>query len=112
MIKFLLSLFTRKSESKRSSHWTKVREEHLKIQSCCQVCGSVFNLAVHHIRPFHTHPELELDPKNLITLCEGGHPYHLNCHFLFGHLLNWSSWNPHVIEDAKIWSEKIKNRLE
>ena len=48
----------------------------------------------------------ELDENNLITLCDGKS----RCHLLFGHLLSWKSFNPNVVEDCKIWSEKINNR--
>jgi hypothetical protein len=27
-----------------------------------------------------------------------------------GHLMDFKSWNPDVVEDAKVWREKIKNR--
>lgn len=94
----------------RSSHWAKVRQEHLKTQGSCQVCGSTDNLNVHHIQPVHLKPELELEPTNLITLCEGGHPYHFNCHFMFGHLASWYSYNESVIDDSHHWKEKITKR--
>lgn len=91
----------------RSSHWSKVRKAHLELEKDCQVCGSVENLQVHHIKPFHLFPDLELEQSNLITLCEGKSR---NCHLLFGHLLNWHSYNVSVRDDAKQWNQKIKNR--
>jgi hypothetical protein len=90
----------------RSSKWSKVRKQHLEKQPVCQVCGGDELLEVHHISPFHNDPDKELDADNLITLCNGK----FKCHFLFGHLLSWKSYNSTVVEDAKIWSEKIKNR--
>lgn len=91
----------------RSGHWPKVRADHLDKEPVCAVCGSKLDLQVHHVEPFHLHPEKELDPDNLITLCgPGGH----NCHFVFGHLMNYKSWNVHVREDAKVWNKKLKNR--
>ncbi len=76
----------------RSSRWASVREAHLLVQPNCQVCGASeaqcrskgVHLNVHHIKPYHLHPEDELDPSNLITLCEGGHD--TNCHLMWGHL--------------------------
>jgi hypothetical protein len=91
----------------RSGQWPRVRDEHLQREGCCQVCGGKSELNVHHIRPYHLFPKLELDPDNLITLCEGST---VNCHILFGHLLNWASYNRHVVEDAKEWRSKIIQR--
>ena len=93
----------------RSKEWTRVRKEHLKEHSSCEACGQTTVLEVHHIIPFSDSPELELDPNNLITLCEsakGG----IVCHLAIGHLGNYQSYNKNVIEDSKIWKEKIKNR--
>lgn len=91
----------------RSSKWPKVRDQHLELEPACRVCGATKNLNVHHIRPYHLYPSLELDFDNLITLCEGGP---VNCHFLFGHLLNWASYNRHVVNDADDWFKKIASR--
>lgn len=88
--------------SKRSPEWPKARAAHLKVQPTCQVCGGTSKLNVHHIRPFHLHPELELDPNNLITLCTGNKT--INCHLRFGHWDNFrTKYNPHIIEDASKW---------
>lgn len=95
--------------SARSGHWPTVRKQHLAAHPYCAVCGGSVKLEVHHIRPFHLHPSLELDPTNFITLCEankGG----VNCHLLFGHLGNFKSFNTGVLDDAAAWLHKIKNR--
>jgi 5-methylcytosine-specific restriction protein A len=95
--------------AKRSSHWPTVRKQHLALHPTCELCGGSDKLEVHHVHPFHLHPELELDPSNLVTLCEankGG----ISCHIAFGHLGNFKSWNVEVIKNAREWSEKIKNR--
>lgn len=89
----------------RSLEWPRVRADHLKHSPGCAVCGETKNVSVHHVKPFHVYPALELEPGNLITLCEGR--WH---HILFGHLLNWSAWNPDVRLDAANWREKIKRR--
>jgi 5-methylcytosine-specific restriction endonuclease McrA len=94
---------------KRSNQWPKVRKAFLAKNPTCALCGGKKKLEVHHKMPFHLHPELELDPKNLITLCEndkGG----ANCHLLFGHLGNFKSFNHTVHEDTHAWNEKIKSR--
>lgn len=82
---------------RRSPRWRSVRAEHLRKQPECQACGGTEKLQAHHIAPFHLHPELELAPGNLITLCE---KRGRDCHFHFGHFHNWSLFNPVVIQDA------------
>lgn len=96
---------------KRSSKWASVRKKHLEENSTCAVCGGNKTLEVHHKQPFRDYPELELDPNNLITLCEAK-TNGVNCHLLFGHLGNYRSINANVDNDVKIWNNKIKNRPE
>jgi hypothetical protein len=93
----------------RSSEWPTARLAHLKVQPCCAVCGGTEKLEVHHCVPFHLHPELELDPKNFITLCEANKDG-FDCHLGIGHLGNFKSWNVDVAKDAAYWNDKIKNR--
>lgn len=90
--------------TRRSPGWKKLRTEHLKRNPKCAVCGSRLNLIPHHIVPFHLDRSKELDPSNLITLCENKS---LNCHLLFGHLKSWSRYNPDIVEDAKVWNKKL-----
>ncbi|MDE2470911.1 MAG: HNH endonuclease [Bradyrhizobium sp.] len=96
--------------AKRSGEWPKVRAEHLKANPTCAVCGSETGLEVHHIRPFHLHPNLELEPTNLVTLCESKRVGGLNCHLIFGHLGNFRSFNVDVLADSDHWQQKINNR--
>lgn len=88
----------------RSNQWSKVRAEYLKTNPVCQVCGSSVKPEVHHIIPVHIDPSKELDLDNLITLCDK------YCHFIFGHLMNWRSYNPDIIKDAQLYYQKIKER--
>lgn len=90
----------------RSKDWSKTRNKHLLEHPFCEVCGGSKNLTVHHIKPYHKFPELELDPTNLITLCEA-EKKGVNCHLLFGHLGNFKNVNPCVLEDCKSWKEKL-----
>lgn len=92
---------------RRSSRWPKVRAAHLAGNPTCAACGTKERLEVHHILPFHLHPERELDPANLLTLCEGDV---VNCHLLFGHLRSWKSWNAFVRRDAADWLRRIRER--
>lgn len=83
--------------AKRSPRWRAVRREHLKHHPTCAACGGSVKLQVHHLIPFHVAPDLELDPSNLITLCEAG-KYGVKCHQLLGHrgdfrLINWNCVN-------------------
>ena len=91
---------------KRSKYWPKVRKAHLKKHPYCAACGRKKKLEVHHIIPFKKAPELELDQKNLITLCS----HATECHLSIGHLGDFKAYNPNVVEDSKIFLEKVKNR--
>lgn len=95
--------------ARRSKHWRRVRNEHLKRQPFCVVCQGTRNLEVHHLVPFHIAPDLELDPGNLLTLCEDKR-YGLNCHLLIGHVGNYRRVNPVAHLDAIVWNGKIKGR--
>jgi hypothetical protein len=46
--------------------------------------------------PFHDQPSMELDPKNLITLCMGK----TECHLTIGHGGSFEQYNPNVARDA------------
>lgn len=87
----------------RSGSWPSVRKEFLKVNPFCEICGTMNDISVHHIKPFHKEPALELNGENLISLCT---PHH----YLFGHLRSWFSWNETVKEDARVLREKIANR--
>jgi len=93
----------------RSGEWPRVRAAHLLGNPTCAVCGGDKKIEVHHIHPFHLHPELELDPSNLITLCESGKGG-MNCHLAEGHLGDFHSFNVDVVQDTAKWAAKIKGR--
>ena len=88
----------------RSPKWSNVRKEHLKNHETCAACGRDKKLEVHHIKPVHLFPELELDPSNLITLCADP------CHIVFGHLMNFKSWNIDVLIDSNSYLNKVNNK--
>ena len=81
----------------RSPKWRSVRAEHIKNNPYCAACGRKDGLEVHHIVPYHINPDLELEPSNLITLC-GKY-----CHFIFGHFMDWKSWNENVVRDSTLY---------
>jgi len=88
----------------RSPKWSNVRKEHLKNNPNCAACGRDKKLEVHHIKPVHLFPELELDPSNLVTLCADP------CHIVFGHLMNFKSWNSNVVIDSDLYLNKVNNK--
>lgn len=90
----------------RSSHWKKVREDFLDENPFCAACGSHKNLQVHHIRPYHLWPELELDPSNLISLCMDTD----DCHLHIGHGGNFSCYNPRVKENAESFKRSTSDK--
>jgi hypothetical protein len=92
---------------KRSSSWPKVRKDFLDKNPVCAFCGGKESLEVHHIKPFHLDPSLELDNANLIVLCESK-KYGVNCHLFFGHLGNYKKENINIKEDIEFWKEKFK----
>ncbi|MCP4394529.1 MAG: HNH endonuclease [Alphaproteobacteria bacterium] len=109
LLKTVLDRVQGKAEKgqKRSSKWGKVRKQHLKDHPKCAVCESTKKCEVHHKIPFSLAPDLELDPKNLITLCENKR-YGLNCHLCIGHLGNYKKFNDDVDIDTFTWNKKIK----
>ena len=106
MLSTLKNFFKRKF-SGRSSKWRSVRDAHIKSHPFCAVCGGTKKLNVHHIQPFHLNPDLELDPHNLISLCESKR-HGLNCHLLIGHLGNFRRINSESVTDSAIWNEKLR----
>ena len=92
------------AEATISPKWPRVRKKWLQEHPNCAICGTNISLNVHHIKPFHLFPELELDPNNFITLCEG--KVH-TCHYVYAHMYNWEMFNPTIKEDAVIWSQKF-----
>jgi 5-methylcytosine-specific restriction protein A len=81
----------------RSPHWDKVKTAHLERFPVCAACMSFKDLQVHHIKPFHLYPELELVESNLITLCMWKDH---DCHIHVGHGGAFPAENPNVVEDA------------
>lgn len=92
----------------RSPHWPHERDLFLKTNGKCACCGATKLLNVHHKKPYHLFPELELVHDNFITLCES--PTH-NCHFILGHCLDWTAYNPRVEELVKILGECLRGKL-
>jgi len=92
-------------ETKRSSSWPSVRAKYIAEHARCEACGrnDKRELTVHHVRPVHLYPELELATENLMTLCD-------RCHFVFGHLGDWRAWNSDAREQAAEHLKAVKDR--
>ena len=91
----------------RSPHWGKVEKEVVEQNPYCLACGPDVKyergLQVHHARiPFHFaillgRPDLELDPRNLVVLCEDEHDVDTeDHHLLLGHGRNFQRYIPDV----------------
>jgi len=93
---------------KRSSKWRKLEKDFLEKNSFCAVCGSKQTLNVHHIKPFHLYPELELDVNNLITLCMGKK----ECHLLIGHGADFKAYCNRVKKYAQEVQDNKKTLQE
>jgi hypothetical protein len=94
----------------RSPDWPRVRAAVLRHNPTCAACGSVEEMNVHHIIPYHENPGLELVTENLIPLCR-------THHFFIGHdpdgpegpkKPDWKKSNPLVRRDAARHLRKVK----
>jgi len=108
-----------KHDSERSPEWPKFRDAFIAKNPDCTVCGKGrkdgVGVQAHHIFPFHYcialgRSDLELDDRNLITLCENEvDESSNNHHVLVGHLDDFESSNLDVVHDAKVtykgWTE-------
>ena len=87
----------------RSKRWPSVARNFVKANPHCAACEKsttwlgIFAHQVHHkVIPFHLavllgRPDLELDFRNLVTLCQVPTRQH---HLLLGHLDDFKSYNP------------------
>jgi hypothetical protein len=105
----------------RSPKWRAVEKKYLKENPICVACGkkTKFPLQVHHVHCFHVvvalgRPDLELDPRNLLTLCEDEAGRKSNQHHLLvGHLNSFRSANINALTDArKTFKGMTKKQIE
>ena len=120
----------------RSPKWPGIRKSFLKANPKCAACGKDAKpggLQAHHRIPFHycialKRPDLELDERNLIALCEDEKGIKVeNHHLLVGHLDDFKSSNLEVANDAaktyngmtakqirnnKDWQKEEKNKMK
>jgi len=118
-IKDLVQGKTTTKSPRRAPSWRRVRAAHLKTNPACAACGESKRryLEVHHIIAFHTtskeNPGVgkqnELNPNNLITLCDGGKNYGINsCHLFIGHNGNYRKTNSLVRYEARQLLERLR----
>ena len=92
----------------RSPEWDEVERTFRAAHPKCAACDETAAVDVHHKFPFHYvvgcgRPDLELDPRNLVTLCTKPACQH---HLLLGHLDDWESYNPAVKSFIKRYAGK------
>ena len=106
---------------KRSPEWESTRIKHLQKEPQCAICGILEfkkGLQVHHIFPFHYcvalgRPDLELDHRNLITLCESEkEDKEPNHHLLIGHLNDFKSSNLNVKDDVRTYFKQDEKTIK
>ena len=101
MFGFIVTLFA----GDRSSQWNKVRKTHLILNPKCELCGSTKSVQVHHIMVFQHHPELELEPSNLMTVCTSKYWGNgVNCHII-AHGGSFMFENPEARTDVEVLKE-------
>lgn len=118
------STAAQKHDEQRSPDWPEFRDKFIAANPRCIACGKGagdgVGLQAHHIFPFHYcillgRPDLELDDRNLITLCEteAGHAASENHHLLIGHLDDFESSNLNVERDAvTTWNNKSAAQIK
>jgi 5-methylcytosine-specific restriction protein A len=99
----------------RSGKWPAVQAAHIKAHPYCAACGAKDDahtgLNVHHILPYHLYPEHELDPLNLVTLCEPkGDKWSRFCHLALGHRGDFKSFEPDIVKIAHDQFRRIQSR--
>ena len=99
--------FDRTLGAMRASQWPKVRKEHLAKNPLCIVCNKKGTLLspneAHHIVLFSQDPSMELLSTNIATVCR-------RHHLEWAHLGNFKSWDKDIVENARIFRERVANR--
>lgn len=100
--------FERTLGATRSPQWSSFKIEFAKTHpKICAICGTTKGCQLHHKTPFSRDLSRELDPTNLVWLCEQGEH---SCHLIFGHLYSFFSYNTDLDNTIAEWSGKITNR--
>ena len=102
------ALRERAKAKKRSPKWRVVKKHFLEKNPACAACGSKKHLQVHHIKPFHLFPGLELEDYNLLSLCMSK----FECHLRIGHGDDFRCFNPEVQKHVLAVSVDPKHRSD
>ena len=117
--------------AKRSAAWPAFEKKLINAHPYCSNCGiptytmpgttlarlkaKLFTrLTGHHTIPFSVDPSKELDPDNILILCDGIFIRKDKCHFQVGH--NGRSWNEYNMSAplmaaanlARVIAERLK----
>jgi hypothetical protein len=101
----------------RSPHWPTVERHFIESHPACAACGVTKGVQAHHVAPFHFcilvgRPDLELDPRNLVSLSESEKCLtEVNYHLLLGHADNFQSSNLLVVSDIPRFYGKIEEQI-
>jgi len=106
----------------RSAHWATVRRQFLGDHPDCIYCTpedkGKFTVEVHHIHAFHCcigvgRPDLELDERNLVGLCETTHGKPAKDHHVAqGHLGDYQYNNDKVLSEIDQYLGMTKEEIE
>jgi hypothetical protein len=94
------------AKSRRNPHWADFERVFLSRHPGCAVCGIQGPVVAHHIIPvFYAQaigrPDLEMDERNLVSLCRSESGALCDDHHLYvGHLGDHQAFNLEVREDA------------
>src|SRR6266436_3820216 len=107
------AIISQKLQLERSPAWPQVEKVFRAKNPKCQACNETQDLNVHHMYPFHYvvlcgRPDLELDERNLMTLCTRQDTEH---HILLGHLDDFESYNPDVKQFVKTYAGKSNQQI-
>lgn len=94
--------------SKIKEEWEEFERKYWKKhpeEKYCHICGEKKHVELHHIVPRHVDQSKIFDEDNLIPLCRA-------CHFRWGHLCNYETYNPNIKEDAQTLQKLFVKRKE
>lgn len=86
----------------RSPRWPALSRAHLAAHPRCEACGAAAGVVAHHVVPVHIDRARELDPANLVSMCN---PH--GCHLYLAHCGRWDWYSPEV-RDLCRWLQRLR----